>query len=277
MMKKRLLFILCLFFVGAEIDFAQKRTVTNADLEKFRQKRLQAEREYRENYSRLGFPSPEELEKQNIENRRARSELSQKIEAENTDNQESFQTRAVFLRTQIASVEAQINYLRTELNRFPRQNLFFSSGYYSPYIRGGGYYNSPNDYAPNYRVPRPQTGSIAPPNQPGAQSNRRATLIPTPSPRGNYNGINNGGFGISIVPGGDNRVNIYDGQNVYRRNRGRQTYYGGYVAPYFNGDRSYERDEVVTQVRSLEQARAGLYAEWQVLEDEARRAGVKID
>ena len=46
--------------------FAQTKTVTNADLEKFRQKRLQAEREYRENYERLGFPSPEELESKRI-------------------------------------------------------------------------------------------------------------------------------------------------------------------------------------------------------------------
>ncbi len=69
-MKKRLLFILCLFFVWTDSSAAQTKSVTNRDLEKFRQKRLQTEREYRENYSRLGFPSPEELEKQNVESRR---------------------------------------------------------------------------------------------------------------------------------------------------------------------------------------------------------------
>ncbi|MDQ6789017.1 MAG: hypothetical protein M3033_19615 [Acidobacteriota bacterium] len=260
-MKKRLLFILCLFSLTTGAAVAQTKNVTNADLEKFRQKRLQSEKEYREKYSKLGFPSPEELEKQNVESRRSLSELSQKIEAENADNQESFQSRASFLRAQIASVEAQINYLRGELNRLPRQNLLLLSGY-SPYAFGGGYYNAPN-------------ASFTTLNQTGVQINRTQTIIQTPSPRVNYNTGNNGNFRAGIRVGGN-----YDGygrQHYYNRNYASPIYYGGYVAPYFNGDRSYEREEVNAQVRSLEQARAGLYAEWQVLEDEARRAGVKID
>ena len=63
-MKKRLLFVLCSIFVAANLTAAQTKTVTNSDLEKYRQKRLQAERDYRENYAKLGFPSPEELERQ---------------------------------------------------------------------------------------------------------------------------------------------------------------------------------------------------------------------
>lgn len=276
MMKKRLCFILCLFFVGSAVSAAQtRRTVTNADLEKFRQKRLQSEREYRENYSKLGFPSPEELEKQNAESRRKLSELSREIEAENADNQQSFQERASFLRTQIASVEAQINYLRGELSRFPRQNLFFSSVYYAPYMQSSGYYNSTNNYTRNYGQQRgtPPAGIIAP-NQQGAQNNRRNVLTPTPSPRGNYNSGANSGFGISVTLGGG--YTGYGRERFYNRNYGRQIY-GGYIAPYFNADRGYERDEVAAQVRALEQALAGLLAEWQVLEDEARRAGVRID
>ena len=38
------------------------RTVTNAELAKFRERRLSAEQEYRDNYERLGMPSPEELD-----------------------------------------------------------------------------------------------------------------------------------------------------------------------------------------------------------------------
>jgi hypothetical protein len=37
------------------------------------------------------------------------------------------------------------------------------------------------------------------------------------------------------------------------------------------------REELLAQLRALEQARAGLYARFAVLEDEARKAGVKID
>ncbi len=52
-----------MFFIAATAisSMAQNKTVTNADLEKYRQARLAAEREYRENYERLGMPSPTEL------------------------------------------------------------------------------------------------------------------------------------------------------------------------------------------------------------------------
>jgi len=86
-MKKRLMFILCLSFIATVSAAAQNRTVTNSDLEKFRQKRLEAQRDYRENYARLGFPSPEELEKQIEQSRRERAELSTRIRAENLERE----------------------------------------------------------------------------------------------------------------------------------------------------------------------------------------------
>ncbi|MBK9164107.1 MAG: hypothetical protein IPM21_09355 [Acidobacteria bacterium] len=61
---------------------AQTRTVTNADLEKFRSERLEAERQYRQNYERLGLPSPEELERRRVESAREREELSARLRAE---------------------------------------------------------------------------------------------------------------------------------------------------------------------------------------------------
>ena len=68
MMKKIAVFLGVVFslsLVGlAKQDRHGKRNVTNSDLETFRQKRLDAERDYRENYERMGFPSPEELAKQ---------------------------------------------------------------------------------------------------------------------------------------------------------------------------------------------------------------------
>ncbi|HMS11216.1 MAG TPA: hypothetical protein PKE66_17135, partial [Pyrinomonadaceae bacterium] len=60
----------------------QTRTVTNADLEKFRSERLEAERQYRQNYERLGMPSPEELERRRVESARERDELSARLRAE---------------------------------------------------------------------------------------------------------------------------------------------------------------------------------------------------
>lgn len=278
-MKKRLLFILCLFFVWENSAAAQTKSVTNKDLEKFRQKRVQTEREYRENYGKLGFPSPEELEKQNAESRRQLSELSQQIEAENADNQTSFEERASVLRSQIASVEAQINYLRGELNRQPRQNLFFSSGFYQTYAGG---------YSTNFPIRR--GGYVG-----GARSSGYSLSpgfgVSISGGNGYVGGNNNlnlsangAGFGVSIVGGNNNSYGNYRGgygrrNGYYNRNYGNSIYHGGYVAPYFSGgaNQSYERDELVNQIRALEQARAGFYAERAVLEDEARRAGVKID
>ena len=46
---------------GLSVTGLAQITVTNADLEKFRAQRLAADRDYRENYDKMGFPSPEEL------------------------------------------------------------------------------------------------------------------------------------------------------------------------------------------------------------------------
>ncbi len=66
---------------------AQTRTVTNADLEKFREKRLDAEKDLRENYAKLGFPSPEELEKQNAQAEKERFALFEKLQAERLERE----------------------------------------------------------------------------------------------------------------------------------------------------------------------------------------------
>ncbi len=76
MMKRQILLFLGFIFISAIVGSAQTKTVTNADLEKFRQKRVQSEQDYRDNYQKLGLPSPEELEKQREQNRKELSELS---------------------------------------------------------------------------------------------------------------------------------------------------------------------------------------------------------
>lgn len=90
-----ILFGLAFFPVAAE---AQTRTVTNADLEKFRAERLEAERQYRQNYERLGLPSPEELERRRTESAREREELSARLRAERLQ------------REQLAAMASQVAY-----------------------------------------------------------------------------------------------------------------------------------------------------------------------
>lgn len=63
----------------AAISVAQVRTITNATLERYQQKRLAAERDYRDNYERMGFPSPEELERQREADLAAKLELADQL------------------------------------------------------------------------------------------------------------------------------------------------------------------------------------------------------
>jgi hypothetical protein len=81
-MKRSLLFFVVFLSVAVGSVVGQTRTVTNADLEKFRQERLKAEKDYRENYAKLGFPSPEELQRRSEQSSKETSELAAKFRAE---------------------------------------------------------------------------------------------------------------------------------------------------------------------------------------------------
>lgn len=78
-----------MFFISATAlsSMAQSKVVTNADLEKYRQARLTAEREYRENYERLGMPSPAELERRREQSRIENERLSEKLRGEELERQ----------------------------------------------------------------------------------------------------------------------------------------------------------------------------------------------
>jgi len=76
----------CLFAFVCSAS-AQTKTVTNKDLEKFKTKRIAAEKELRENYAQLGFPSPEELEKQNVQSAKERFALFEKLQAERLERE----------------------------------------------------------------------------------------------------------------------------------------------------------------------------------------------
>lgn len=78
-MTKKLSIIFCLAAMSATAAFAQTKVVTNADLAKFKTERLNAERELRENYARLGFVSPEEMAKRDAESREHMFDLSAKL------------------------------------------------------------------------------------------------------------------------------------------------------------------------------------------------------
>lgn len=89
-MKIKLLILTLTGLSTALPIFAQQaRTVTNADLEKYKNKRIQAERDYEQNYARMGFPSPEELQKQIEKSRIEREALAARLTAERIQREQS--------------------------------------------------------------------------------------------------------------------------------------------------------------------------------------------
>lgn len=136
-MKKQILLFIGLIFSLASVTAAQTRNVTNADLEKYRQKRLAAEREYRENYKQLGFPSPEELEKQIEKSRAEREELSARLRLERLEREKIQQTRQ---QTEI--LREQNEHLRALAANSGSGTSVYAAGY-----PAYGYYNAyPNFY-----------------------------------------------------------------------------------------------------------------------------------
>lgn len=138
-MKKQILLFLGFIFISAYVAPAQKRIVTNADLEKFRQTRVRAEQDYRENYQKLGLPSPEELEKRREQNRRELSELSERLQIESAEREQR--------QREDEYRQAQARFLLVNSNQYNQAGYggsgyypFGFSGAYSFYGYSGGFY-----------------------------------------------------------------------------------------------------------------------------------------
>jgi hypothetical protein len=143
-MKKSYLFFLC-FIVGlANAAFAQAtKTVTNADLEKFRQERVRAEEDWRVNYRKLGFASPEELQKIRAQRQTELEQLAIRL------REEELQKQIAEAQWQNA-VRAQNGYVivRTEGSQYYSNGFYTSGFYYQPYYVNRRFvrrnYNQPN-------------------------------------------------------------------------------------------------------------------------------------
>lgn len=79
-MKQRVLFFLCAMVAFAGFASAQGKTVTNADLDKFKQKRLQAEKDLKDYYAKIGLTA-EDVAKQEAAEAKEREELSARLRA----------------------------------------------------------------------------------------------------------------------------------------------------------------------------------------------------
>ncbi len=114
--------------------FAQSKTVTNADLEKYRVQRLAAEKDLNENYEELGFPSPEELERQEQKSRSEYAALARRLREEEARQPQN---------------DSFVTYYQTAPTAYPYPNPSFVDygGRYAPSYLYYRFYN------PGYRYP----------------------------------------------------------------------------------------------------------------------------
>ncbi len=230
-----------------------RKTLTNLDLEKSRQARLESEAAYERRRQQLGLPSREETERRRAEeDTRAREILGQR-EIEKSEAEGYWRERATALRNEIQVLDAQIVYVRARIAETPETNYavsYASTGGYAPYI-----FSQPGVPArPIYNIDSSR-----------AQTGRRI--------------VGHSGFGVGQASG-HLALNF---SNSYYANRRRNLYRPCLYAPcllaygvtYPSSSSSYERATLVASLRELEATRTGLLARWRQLEDEARRAGAQ--
>lgn len=141
-MRNRLLFCFCISLLAATAAWSQGRQITNQDLEKYREARLAAERDLRENYEKLGFPSPAELERRREKSRVENDELAAKLRADRLEQERLDTQRAataprafIYSREIVRQNESYFPggyyYTHTRPIVFPRQRGYVQGGYFA--------------------------------------------------------------------------------------------------------------------------------------------------
>lgn len=127
-MKRRVLFLLSVV-VFSGLSVAAQRSVTNADLERYRQERMRAEADLRADYARRGLPSPEEMALRNEESVRDAIELSNKLRAERLEREQ------MALEWRLAN-RAYADYTRSQQPAYRTRQGYESPLYANPYVDG---------------------------------------------------------------------------------------------------------------------------------------------
>jgi hypothetical protein len=142
-MRSRPFFVLVSIFVLSVFCSAQ-RSVTNADLEKYRDQRLRAENDLRENYATLGFPSPDELQRRNEERDKRIDQLTSAY------RQQELEETKLALQYDLARAA-----MRPQVVQQPKEDPFQAGRFSSPEDMGGygGYGAGYGGYYPGYVDP----------------------------------------------------------------------------------------------------------------------------
>lgn len=224
------------------------QSITNLDLEVYRQARVQNELAYEKRRQELGLPSLAEQRKELVAVAERTQQQLLNMRSEEAGSEGYWRGRAAALRGEMTSNQAQIDFVRLRLDEIP---LTYSFGAFSTTVPFGTVaspvFGSPvqNLITPNVFAPSLVGGTRV-----------GATVGFGPARRSFSGAINSGRF--------------------QRRDGGRFSPFarGAVVAlPFQSLDYSLERFELSNQLNQLQIVRAGLRARWRELEEEARRAG----
>lgn len=240
--------VVLVMFLLAVAAFAQAKVVTNADLEKFKTEREAADKRFRETYQQKGFKSPEEAARERQQKLGEYERYFEERRAADAAAQNDIIGEANDLRRRIAALDAQIAFVAQNSSR-PAPTL--SYGYYGYGTTYGGGYRQ-NNARQSYAL---RQISKLPPNMRAVQE----TAAMYPSSQGLFQQSING-------------VRVAPGSNSYHNRRG---YFGGFgIAPVITLSAPVASS---TDLNYLLQQRAGLIAEWRIVEEKARRAGIRLD
>lgn len=129
MMRKPLFVLFFIIVAGIGAALAQARTVTNDDLAQYREKRLAAERDLRENYAKFGFPSPDELARRNERAAKELSETAARLRAERAARERLAIEELRAAATRSAPSRTEVIYFGGE----PYYYYYYPNGYYQFY------------------------------------------------------------------------------------------------------------------------------------------------
>lgn len=138
---KKIAAVLIVVFSGVLVMDAQRaaRTVTNAELAKFRDRRLAAEQEYRDNYQRLGMPSPEDLAEMRDRDMDDRIELADQLRRARLEKERlELDQRRVDIDADRLALERRAADAQMSYPDYGGYGGFYGGGYGYPGVFGGG-------------------------------------------------------------------------------------------------------------------------------------------
>jgi hypothetical protein len=255
---------------GEEVQIAPgteaRRTITNRDLEAAMRRRRDSELAYETRRKQLGLPSVAESRKQAAaESDAIAIELEQRRIAEE-ESEDYWRERAAALRTEMAALDAEIAWIRSQLDEGPFPSNEWANGYSTTVTSVVPFMSFRNlgrrSFGDFGGRSFPRSGVHGPGVFVAPRQDTRITgRVPFGGGAMQGRGFNNpGAFPLARPRGIGSRFPGFPGVSVF-----------GSTMPTY--DYSYERSALITHFNELAGARAGLNARWRELEEEARRAG----